>query len=499
MNEKDKNNLRGHIKKCIRETDVSIHTDLKFVLPVFPFSLQDEINTFINRKLKDIPEIYDKRDIWWMIISHIATFLKYDELRNKITNNSDNRGFVSVGKLPDFLDRSKFIDIANKIIERLVNPTKSYALLQLPNVELPENIKINNDLFLVAGIDDYFKVHDNDKKDFTFPFEGNKTYLFLEQLGVNFRWKSTESLLFKNLLQKLKSFLGLSLIMDIFDTPSIPVDKSEEKRNRALPLGIFSAATEWSECLWWEGVSEEDYEDSGWYDPMPEDHPDFNDMQDAYSQGDEFLEFCFQKRFFIEDEINLPQIYVDLVNSLAITGYATKPSFRRILMEEEIIKPLPQFEKLESPGQFLRKKFDKIRIILNSNDDYAQRIKSAALWYLEGYCAESDTFKFIDYTIAVESLLGRKDKDKEENIPLTQTLSDRCGFSLGKNLKEKEKIRKKFKDIYDIRSRIVHSGKVILNEDDNKYLNRLEEMTKQLISDAIETYSPECNDHPLEV
>ena len=116
MNEKDKNNLRGHIKKCIRETEVFIYTDFEFVLPLFPLSSQDEINTFIDGKLKDIPEIYDKSDIRWMIINHIATFLEYDELRNKITNNSDNRGFVSVGKLPDFLDRSKFIDIANKII-----------------------------------------------------------------------------------------------------------------------------------------------------------------------------------------------------------------------------------------------------------------------------------------------------------------------------------------------------------------------------------------------
>mgnify|MGYP001073157612 CR=1 FL=1 len=481
MNEKDKNNFRGLLNKCFRETNVYIYTDHKVILPIFQSSLTDEIINLINQKLKNIMAIYEELDIRYMILHKIANFLNYDVLQEKISNNTGNTGFDLIGKLPDLLDQSKFVDIADNIIKELVNPTKSYALVQLPNVELPENIRINNDLFLIADIGDYFTIADADREYFNFPLENNKTYLLIEQVGWG--WKildHEQSLAYKNLLQKLKIFIGLSFIINILDTSSTPINKSKEKRNIALPVGIFSSTTEWSEGLWYEGVSEEE---EGWYDPIPEDHPDFDDLKETYSGSDELKEFCFQKRFFIEDEINLPQIYVDRLNSLTITEYATKPSFN--LIKGEIIEPLPHFEKLESPGQFLRKKFENVRIILNSTDHYAERIKAASLWYLEGNCAESDTFKFIDYTIAVESLLGGKDKI---NIPLAERLSDRCGFSLGKNLKGKEKIKKDFKEIYDIRSRIVHIGKVILNKNDKEYLKELEKMTKKLISNAIKTY-----------
>ncbi len=474
MNEKDKNNLRGRLKKCIRETDVLVAKDHRMILPMSYYSRVKEIIALIEQKSKDILDVYDENDIWSMISCYISPFLNYDELRKNISNNTDLEFFAPVGQLPDLLDESKFIEIANNVLQELLNPTKSYALVQLPNVEPGENIRINNDLFLIADLvqdigENYFKIDDEEIGDFAFPLENGTTYLLIEQAGWDWRmWGSEQPLVYRKVLQKLKTFLGLSFIKDIFETTSMSVNKSKEKRNIAHPIGMFRSVE------WYEGMP------ADCDDPISEDHPDFDDIRAAYSQGDEFLEFSFQKRFFIEDEINLPQIYVDVVNSLTITEYPTKPSF-----DPKKVLVFPRSEKLESPGQFLRKEFDKVRIILNSNDDYAERIKSAALWYLEGYCAESDTFKFIDYTIAVESLLGRKDK------ALIQTLSDRCGFSLGKNLKEKEEIREKFKDIYGIRSRIVHSGKVILNKDDNEHLNKLEGMIKQLISDAIETYSPE--------
>ena len=494
MNEKDNNSLRGLVNSCFKETHVYVMKDHEVIFPIFPFSLMGEIIIFIDNKLRCVLDIYDEEDIMYMILSKIVPYLDYNELRRKVSNSSEYTFFVPVaGLLPDLLNKSNLADIANKVIEELLNPTKSYALVHLPNVDTSENIGINNDLFLIADIvqdtgDNYFNIDDNKIGDFDFPLENKMTYILIEQVGWNWKlWGSEQPLVYKNILQKLKTFLGLSIIKDIFKTISIPVRESREK-SIAHQFGIFSSVE------WYEGMPED------CDNPISEDHPDFNDILAVYSEGNELREFCFQKRFFIEDEINLPQAYVDLLNSLTISEYATKPSFN--LIKGEMVEPLPQFEKLESPGQFLRKKFDIVRMILNSNDDYAERIKTASLWYLEGYCAESDTFKFIDYTIAVESLLGPEPKDRKkdkENIPLTQTLSDRFGFSLGESLKDRFKIRKEFKRIYNIRSRIVHSGKVILNKDDNEHLNKLEEMAKQLISDAIETYTPEFNDHPADI
>ncbi|MBW2076784.1 MAG: hypothetical protein JRI71_04410 [Deltaproteobacteria bacterium] len=493
MNDKDKDNLRDRLKKCIRGTHVYVAKEHRLIFPIFNYSLLKEVIALIKQKLKDILDVYDENDIWPMICCKIVPFLNYDELRKKISNDTDSKFFEPVGQLPDLLNESKFIEIANNVIEELLNPTKSYALVHLPNVEPGENIRINNGLFLIADLvqdtgENFFKIDDDKIGDFDFLLENKTTYLLIEQAGWNWRmWGSEQPLVYKNILQKLKTFLGLSIIKGIFKTIRIPVSESKEKRI-AYQLGVFSSVE------WYEGMP------ADCDNPISEDHPDFNDILDVYSEGDELREFCFQKRFFIEDEINLSQIYVDLLNSLTIPEYPTKPSFDQ--KKGKIVELFTDSEKLESPGQFLRKKFDNVRIILNSNDDYAERVKAASLWYLEGYCTESDTFKFIDYTIAVESLLGPKDEKKDkkrkhkENIPLTQILSNRCGFSLGKSLKQKEEKQKEFRNIYDIRSRIVHSGEVILNKDDNEYLNKLEEMIKELISDAIDTYSPlECNDH----
>ena len=218
MNEKDKNNLRGRLKKCIRETDVLVAKDHRMILPMSYYSSVKEIIAFIEQKSKDILDVYDENDIWSMISCYISPFLNYDELRKKISNNTDLEFVAPVGQLPDLLNESKFIEIANNVLQELLNPTKSYALVQLPNVEPGENIRINNDLFLIADLvqdigENYFKIDDDKIGDFAFPLENGKTYLLIEQAGWDWRiWGSEQPLVHKKILQKLKTFLGLSLI-----------------------------------------------------------------------------------------------------------------------------------------------------------------------------------------------------------------------------------------------------------------------------------------------
>jgi len=502
--DKDKNNFKGHLNKCFRETGVGLLTKYRTIVTVFPSSLSNEFIDLVYKKYENISDIYDELDINCMIRSKIASFLDYDELFKKISNSIDSPdddpegGFVFLGDLPYLLNKSKYKiisdKISDKIIEEIENPAKSYALVQLPQVELSKNIKINSDFSFISDLNDFFYIHNDDKEYFNFPFEKNKTYLLIKHIGRNWRSLETEGqpLFYKTLLHKIKTFFGLSCIMDIFKFSGTFINKSKNKRDIASTVGIFSSL-EWAEeARWYKDLIIEE-EDLG--NPIPEDHPDYNALKEDYSGGDELKKDFFQKRFFIEDEINLPQIYIDLFNSLTITEFATKPSFN--LMEGlEIKKPLPQFEKSKNPEQILRRKFEKIRVILNSNDDYAERIKASSLWYFEGYYTENDTFKFIFYTIAVESLLGLEEEEKVKkniHIPLTERLSNRCGFSMGKSLKEKEKIKNEFTDIYEIRSRIVHRQKTILNKDDNEYLKKLEKITKQLIANTIETYEPENN------
>lgn len=486
MDQKDKANFEGKIKKCLKQMDVYIHKHFKEILPVFPLELNKQLYKLIWQKLKATSEIYEQEDIFFMIVVIAAGALKYEELKSRISPETTENGFVKVGELRDFVDESEYTNIANKIIEELEDPTKSYALVPLPNVELTRNIKVAKGLFLAANIADYFRFDDKNGNSDS-QLLRRQTYLLIEQAGWSWRIFEQSPTIHKKILLMLKTFLGLSMIAGIFDT-----SRAYQKEKQDIAIGVFSVADDWSEGLWYEGASS-DEEESGVYDPISEDHPDFEDMRASWAGGDPLAEFCFQRRFFFQEKISLSDAHIKLLRLISIAEYATKPSFN--LITGKIVKPLIQFEKLETPEEFLEKRINKIRIILDSEDDYARRIKTASLWYFEGYCAEDETFKFILYTIAIESLFGRSgegsnSKDKKGNPPppLTQTLSDRCGFTLGESLKQKEKITKDFTRIYKIRSEIVHRRKVILKENEKKSLKQLEDMTKEIIRRAIATY-----------
>lgn len=494
MNDKDKENFKGKLKICLKETTIYIFTGSDVIIPLFKYYLSDDVFKLVEQKLPSVLTIYEQADVYSIIISKIAKFLNYHELRRKVQNSNDEV-IVPIEKLAESFIKDKISDITNNIIKELEEPGRSYGLIQLPNVEINENIEINNDLILVGDLeggdlgDDYFRTNNDKATDYNFRLDKEKTYLLIQQEGLN--WYSlarghTEPLVYKKMKQKFKIFLGLSLIREIFNITDII--ETEKDRNRDLPIWIFQSVE------WGEGCNiPSDYNQDS--DLIPESHPDFNHIRSLYSSGNDLRWFCFQKRFFLEDKINLTQDQVFLLNSLNLNKRVTKPLIN--LKEGKIIySKYFDAEKDKIPEKNLRKEFGIISTIINSDDQYAERIKAASLWYFEGYCADNDTFKFMNYTIALESLLGEKNK---ENVPLTEALSGKCGFWLGKSLKEKEEIKKYFKDtLYKTRSKIVHTGKTILNKEDNEILKKLEEMTKQLINEAIVTYNPDTHNTDTE-
>ena len=90
----------------------------------------------------------------------------------------------------------------------------------------------------------------------------------------------------------------------------------------------------------------------------------------------------------------------------------------------------------------------------------------------------------INYTISIESLLG---EPPGSDVRLTESLSLKCGYWLGKNFQEKEQIKRHFKKIYRVRSEIVHSGETILKAKHKSMLYELERLTTHLIAESIKT------------
>jgi len=492
INEKDKDNLRGLITKTIDGMELHMPKGTRDLIPTFEPSLIDEIHSFIKKKISWIEDIYEKEDIIFFIVFLVKKKLlgsqyefmrdkmaqlfeenasKIDEEEKKLKDEEGDDYELEITGIVNFdvvkrTDRSKnklhYRDIANDIINELEDPTRCYALVQLPKVELQESIQVTDAISLEKNLEDFVMRPMPGDEDIQFPIENNRTYLLIEQVGCFMRFfKSNRSLVSKNIITKFKTFLGLSIINDIFNVPSGPSVKIDNDQKRDFSIGIFISP---SSVISHGGIFK-------WLFNKHKNDIDF--IQQVSSKLD----------LFYYDEISISEIYGSLLRSLYTPDYSTYNPFHLIVGKRK--RPLHQFKRPEKNLELLNEKFEKTRKILNSTNDYAQRIKSASLWYLEGYAAENETFKFINYTIALESLLGARN---EEGISLTENLSSRCGFWLGESLKEKEEIRKLFrKEIYETRSRIVHEGRTILKKQDSETLEKLESMTKNIINQAIMT------------
>lgn len=100
----------------------------------------------------------------------------------------------------------------------------------------------------------------------------------------------------------------------------------------------------------------------------------------------------------------------------------------------------------------LIKNFKKTGQLLDCLDKEAIRVRAAIEWSFDADTAETSTMSFIKTCIGLEALLG----DDSQKGPLTETLADRCGYLIGKTIKDRSRIKSRFKEIYTTRSKIVH-------------------------------------------
>ena len=82
-------------------------------------------------------------------------------------------------------------------------------------------------------------------------------------------------------------------------------------------------------------------------------------------------------------------------------------------------------------------------------------------------------------TISLEVLLG--DRETADRIGLTKLLANRCAYLLGESRSERDKMMEQFKEIYDIRSQIVHAGLHQTGREVDKASTRSRELAARVI------------------
>jgi hypothetical protein len=93
--------------------------------------------------------------------------------------------------------------------------------------------------------------------------------------------------------------------------------------------------------------------------------------------------------------------------------------------------------------------------------NFEKQIFAAVRWIGLGIDENIGTDKIIKFAIALECLL----LDKNDNSK-SKSLAKRCAYILGNTAKERQNINRQVKDLYDLRSRIVHDGSNDVNEEE---------------------------------
>jgi Apea-like HEPN len=125
-----------------------------------------------------------------------------------------------------------------------------------------------------------------------------------------------------------------------------------------------------------------------------------------------------------------------------------------------------------------------------SRGNGADRIRLALHWYLDCLHESDELMKFFRMVVVIEILMGKSDpsdktkqrgQENEAPPPVTELLSSRCAYSLGESIEEREALMRDFKRIYNLRSRIVHSGRRRIEPKDRSLIRRLNEICFRIL------------------
>lgn len=102
------------------------------------------------------------------------------------------------------------------------------------------------------------------------------------------------------------------------------------------------------------------------------------------------------------------------------------------------------------------------RRILDIDNPYTANLLSAIDWSFESKVNPNKTFAFIQLCIALEAISS----DNTGSESITKTLADRAAYFIGTSIERRRIIIDKFKELYSLRSRLVHKHQKYLNDEE---------------------------------
>lgn len=141
-------------------------------------------------------------------------------------------------------------------------------------------------------------------------------------------------------------------------------------------------------------------------------------------------------------------------------------------------------------SDWMGQKLRNISIVLQ-NESRAQNLLLASQWFFDSYSGKNELLSFVETTVAMEILLG--DKSSSDLMGLGELLSNRCAYLIGKSSRQREEVLREFREIYGVRSKIVHRGKSRLSIAERALFSRLQWMCRRVIQEEVELLIKDVN------
>jgi hypothetical protein len=119
-----------------------------------------------------------------------------------------------------------------------------------------------------------------------------------------------------------------------------------------------------------------------------------------------------------------------------------------------------------------------------------RRLMQASRWLFDSRSNSDTVMGFMQLAICAEVLLGTS----TENEGLTKTLADRCAYLIASSSKERDELISEFREIYKLRSKIVHNGEASFKKKEHQHLSRLRIICNRILqreSELLAADSPE--------
>ncbi len=131
---------------------------------------------------------------------------------------------------------------------------------------------------------------------------------------------------------------------------------------------------------------------------------------------------------------------------------------------------------------WINTRLEDLQVVFN-NTDKSERILLAGQWFFDSYSGRNELLSFVQTMVSLEILLG--DKASSDMIGLGELLRNRCAYLIGKTHDQRNDILSDFKEIYDIRSKIVHRGKSKLTVKERGLFWKLQWYCRRVINEEI--------------